>query len=120
MSPPQPQPLNDQQLLQIRDELERRLRRMDRSNGNGSNGDVREIDQSAVGRLSRIEALQNQGLTDRLKQRERTQRDEVLQALDRITEGCFGYCLGCQAPILFERLLVFPEARTCSECRNFV
>jgi DnaK suppressor protein len=116
MTLPNPQALSDQQVIQIRDELERRLKRMDRNGGSAANGHGREIDQSTVGRLSRIEALQNQGLTDSLRERERTQRDEVLQALNRIAEGCFGLCLGCRAQIEFERLLVFPEARTCSDC----
>lgn len=116
MTLPQTQVLSDQQLLEIRQELERRLRRIERSAGANGGATSREIDQSTVGRLSRIEALQNQGLTDTLKQRERTQRDEVVQALGRIVEGTFGLCTGCRAPIQFERLLVFPEARTCSSC----
>jgi len=119
MNVPPSSSLTDQQISQIRSELERRLRRMERSAASTSGGS-REIDQSTVGRLSRIEALQNQGLADNLRDRERTQRDEVLQALDRISDGSFGYCVGCQAPIQFERLLVFPETRTCSECRSFV
>ncbi|MEX2582482.1 MAG: hypothetical protein WD766_04385 [Gemmatimonadota bacterium] len=110
------QPLTDEQLHAIREELERRLRRMERSFDSNGNGTSREIDQSAVGRLSRIEALQNQGMTDNLRERERTQRDEVTQALSRIVDGSFGLCAGCRSPIQFERLLVFPEARTCSAC----
>jgi DnaK suppressor protein len=120
MNVPPSSSLTDQQILQIRSELERRLRRAERSTASASNGSSREIDQSTVGRLSRIEALQNQGLADNLRDRERTQRDEVLQALDRISEGRFGLCVGCQAPIQFERLLVFPETRTCSDCRSFL
>jgi DnaK suppressor protein len=108
----------DDYLAQIRGELERRLRKLERLLT--SRGDTRslEIDQSAVGRLSRIETLQNQGLTQDLAERERTQREELLQALKRIEQGDFGRCSGCQRPIDLERLLVFPEARTCCGCQG--
>jgi DnaK suppressor protein len=113
-----PVPLTPAQIVEIRDGLERTLRRLERSLEANGGARPREIDQSSVGRLSRIEALQNQGLTDSLKERERTQFDEVLQALGRLDDGTYGLCLTCRAPIEHDRLLVFPEARTCSGCRN--
>jgi DnaK suppressor protein len=111
-------PLTTEQIVDLRCGLERTLRRLERSMQSNGASQSREIDQSSVGRLSRIEALQNQGLTDSLKERERTQFDEVLQALGRLDDGTYGLCLTCRAPIEHDRLLVFPEARTCSGCRN--
>lgn len=108
--------LSPDQLVSIRGELERVLRRLERNIQ--TNGSRRDLDQSAVGRLSRIEALQNQGLTDQLRERERTQFDEVAQALGRMDDGTYGVCTGCGIMISFDRLLVFPEARTCSGCGN--
>jgi DnaK suppressor protein len=118
MTVPKPN-LTRQQILEIRESLERTMRRLERSvkaSGNGSAS--REIDQSSVGRLSRIEALQNQGLTQNLQERERTQFDEVMQALSRLDAGTYGVCTTCRAAIAHERLLVFPETRTCGECLN--
>ena len=112
--------ITNQQLAQIRETLERTLRRMERNGLLNGHARPREIDQSTVGRLSRIEALQNQGFTESLEARERTQRDEVVQALRRIDDGVFGLCSGCRAPIGFERLLVFPETRTCTGCWDSV
>ena len=40
----------------------------------------------------------------------------VLQALDRLDDGSYGRCTICRYTIRFERLLVFPEARTCAAC----
>lgn len=109
--------LTPQQVSGIRTELERMLRRLERSIGaNGDGPASREIDQSSVGRLSRIEALQNQGLTDSLRERERSQLEEVLQALSRLDTGTYGLCAGCQEPIAHERLEIFPETRMCGEC----
>ena len=108
--------LTSEQLNQIRDELLRTLQRLERNarvNGNGHN---REIDQSAVGRLSRIEAIQNQGFTQNLQDRERMQLEAVVDALKRLEAGTYGLCTACHAPIRFERLVVFPETRTCNQC----
>lgn len=113
-----PTGLTSAQLQQIRDDLERMLRRLERSRDkNGSPGSD-ALDQSSIGRLSRIEALQNRGFKENLEERERTQLDEVLQALGRLEDGTFGTCTTCSSPIGFDRLLVFPETRTCAGCRN--
>jgi DnaK suppressor protein len=104
------------QIFQLREELQRTLSRLERSIKTNGNGHPREIDQSAVGRLSRIEAIQNQGMTQGLHERDRVQLGEILAALDRLEEGGYGICATCQHPIRFERLLVFPEARTCACC----
>jgi DnaK suppressor protein len=115
MTSPHPS-LSEQQLRQIRDELERTLGKLERSLRTNGGGHSHEIDQSAVGRLSRIEALQNKGLTQNLKERERTQFEEVLQALGRLDDGTYGLCARCRSAIGADRLLVFPETRTCSDC----
>lgn len=108
--------LTPEQISQVRDELQRTLSRLERSMKTNGNGRHTEIDQSAVGRLSRIEAIQNQGMTQNLQERERVQLEEVLDALRRLDAGSYGVCTDCHAPIRFERLVVFPEARTCSCC----
>ena len=115
MTAPHPA-LTPEQLGQIRDELQRTLTRLERTTKTNGNGRPTEIDQSAVGRLSRIEAIQNQGLTRNLHDRERNQLEQVIDALRRIENGSYGVCTGCRSPIRFERLLVFPETRTCNCC----
>ena len=113
MTPVQPT-LTPAQTAQLRDELQRTLNRLERSMASKEIG--REIDQSAVGRLSRIEALQNAGLTKNLADRERAQLEAVIEALRRLEKGSYGICTDCHATIQFERLLVFPETRTCAHC----
>lgn len=108
--------LTPPQLQEIREELRRSLARLERSMKVNGNGRPPELDQSAVGRLSRIEALQNQGMTQTLQERERVQLEQVLKALERIDAGTFGFCTDCRGPIRFERLLVFPEALNCAAC----
>ncbi len=108
-------PLTPDQIEQLREELQRTLTRLERSMA-AKGKRPGEIDQSAVGRLSRIEALQNAGLTQNLAERERAQLEAVVEALRRLEQGSYGLCTLCQASIQFERLLVFPETRTCAHC----
>ena len=75
-----------------------------------------DLEQDTVGRLSRIDALQNAGLTESLAERERIQLEMVVSALRRIADGTFGACNGCGHTIPFERLQIFPEAMACSAC----
>ena len=107
--------LTVEQLAEIRDELSRILGRIERSMKAGG-ARLPDLDQASVGRLSRIEALQNQGLAQNLADREKRQLEQVMDALERLDAGRFGICHDCRTPIRFERLLVFPEAQNCTAC----
>jgi DnaK suppressor protein len=75
-----------------------------------------QLDQTAVGRLSRIDNLQTQGLTAGLQAREQARLGQILEALRRMEAGTYGTCVVCGEAVAFERLLVFPEAPNCSGC----
>lgn len=75
-----------------------------------------ELDQAAMGRLSRIDLLQSQGLTRNLQEREQAKLGQIQGALKRLEQGTYGVCVSCGRPIPYERLLVFPEAPTCAAC----
>jgi DnaK suppressor protein len=107
--------ITPEQTEDLRQELLRTLGRLERSMKSAGNG-AANLDQTCIGRLSRIEALQNQGLTEGLKERERIQLQQVVDALCRIDDGSYGVCRSCQCAIPVERLLVFPETLTCQPC----
>lgn len=110
-------PLAPAQLTQIRDELVRTLARLERSLRIAGAADrAVDLEQDTVGRLSRIDALQNQGLVRSLEERERTQLTQIADALRRMDEGSYGACNACGGAIPFERLLVYPETRACTTC----
>ncbi|MBB4636824.1 TraR/DksA family transcriptional regulator [Longimicrobium terrae] len=101
----------------IRDELLRSLCKLERSlKASGEAARPRDLEQDTVGRLSRIEALQNAGFTKKLEAREQAQLEQIVAALHRLEEGSYGSCNGCGAPIPFERLSIFPETLACSTC----
>lgn len=110
-------PLAPDQVAQIRDELLRSLGKLERSMRSGAaSARPRDLEQDTVGRLSRIEALQNAGLAQNLEERERTQFTMIADALRRIEDGTFGACESCGGAIPFDRLMIFPETKSCTTC----
>jgi DnaK suppressor protein len=112
---PGPSPLTPEQLQQIRDDLLRTLAKLERNLNKAAR--PADLDQASVGRLSRIEALQQQGMAQGLQAREQVQLAQVTDALRRIENGGYGRCVECDIDIQPERLLVFPETPTCATCR---
>ena len=111
-------PLTKDELAELREELEAQLARLLRSI-EASEAALKpvELDQSRVGRLSRMDELQNQSLTRNLHEREEIRLGLIQSALARMNEGTFGACAACGSAIPYERLLVFPEAVECGACR---
>jgi DnaK suppressor protein len=105
------------QLEELRAELDRQLRKLQRSMRTTTRA-MRpvELDQTSVGRLSRIDNLQTQGLTAGLQAREQAKLGQITGALERIAAGTYGRCVVCGERIAFERLLIFPEAPNCAAC----
>jgi DnaK suppressor protein len=112
-----PDHLGTEQIAELRAELERILAKLERSM-RATDEAMRpvELDQTAVGRLSRMDSLQNQGLTRNLQAREAVKLSLVHAALARIDAGSYGACTECSADVPYDRLLIFPEAPTCSAC----
>lgn len=75
-----------------------------------------ELDQSRVGRLSRMDALQNQAMSKNAQnQREQHLRD-AKAALNRINSNSFGFCLHCDEAIAPLRLAHNPAVALCITC----
>jgi DnaK suppressor protein len=81
----------------------------------GARGVV-ELDQQAVGRLSRMNALQGQAMQKGLEARRAARHRAIAAALDRIARAEFGYCEDCGAFIGHGRLGVDPCALRCVDC----
>lgn len=109
--------LTPEQISEITAELGTVLRRLERSmHATEESLQPVELDQSAVGRLSRIDALQNQGLTRNLREREQAKLAQVVTALERLEGSEYGLCTECGVEIPFARLQVFPETPNCTAC----
>lgn len=101
----------------FRRRLETDLVRLDEALGqaNVSAGTV-TLDQSSVGRLSRIDAMQQQAIAQGMRERLVAQKRGLRAALDRIESGTFGLCCQCESEIEPERLEADPAVVFCTEC----
>jgi len=74
------------------------------------------LDQSAQGRLSRIDAMQQQAMALALVERKRLALKKVEAALARYRAGTYGICCDCGEMIARERLAADPSTPFCSDC----
>lgn len=77
-----------------------------------------ELDQSTMGRLSRMDALQGQAMTQETKSRHEEGLRNISSALSRIESGDYGYCLKCGELISTARLEVDPAVSLCISCAS--
>jgi DnaK suppressor protein len=75
-----------------------------------------ELDQSKVGRLSRMDAMQSQAMAVEAKRRREIKIHRIESAIKRIDQDEFGYCTHCGAEINPKRLEFDPTVLLCIDC----
>lgn len=75
-----------------------------------------ELDQTTQGRLSRMDAMQQQAMAASLAERLRTEIRKTGAALDRVTNGSYGECCRCSDEIAPARLAADPATPFCAGC----
>ncbi len=75
-----------------------------------------KLDQSSVGRLSRMDAMQSQAMAKENKRRRDIQLSRISAALERIEDGEYGYCASCDEEINPRRLKFDPANPFCVDC----
>lgn len=83
-----------------------------------SSGDRRPVtlDQQSVGRLSRMDAMQQQAMAAAQEARRRGRIATLQAALSRIEGEGFGFCEDCGEVIGWRRLDLDPALRRCIAC----
>jgi DnaK suppressor protein len=74
------------------------------------------LDQAAVGRVSRVDALQMQHMALHVARRRDERIALVDAALRRIDKGTYGFCVECDEAIDARRFQVDPTALRCIQC----
>lgn len=77
-----------------------------------------DLDQQSVGRLSRMDAIQQQAMAEAEARRRQADLSRIEAALRRIAEGEYGWCDECGEPIGEPRLAVDPMAVRCIACAD--
>jgi len=85
--------------------------------GNEAAGTV-ELDQSTVGRLTRMEALQSQAIAKEAQYRRGIQKQRIDSALSRLDNGNYGLCVRCEEGIDPKRLEFDPSVPLCFNCAS--
>ena len=75
-----------------------------------------ELDQTRVGRLSRMDAMQAQAMSIETGRRRRRKLLQIDAALQRIAEDEYGFCQECGEDIAAARLEVDPTVLLCIAC----
>lgn len=103
--------------MTVEDKLRARLAELDAEDAAGAEGQrTVALDQQAVGRLSRMDAIQNQAMAQAQARRRDAERARIRAALVRLSEGEYGYCTECGEEIAPARLDVDPAIARCAEC----
>jgi len=97
--------------------LNERLKALDAEDAAGQDAQKTvELDQQAVGRLSRMDALQNQAMAQATARRRGAERQRIMAALARIETDEYGYCVTCGDEIAAARLAADPALALCAPC----
>ena len=76
------------------------------------------LDQSKVGRLSRMDALQGQQMAQETARRRTLQLQKIEVALRRMESGDYGFCVLCEEDIPTARLNIDPASARCMKCMD--
>ena len=99
-------------LLSLREELVGLLKRTDEL-------DTVDLEQP-IGRVSRVDAIQQQQMAAARHRRHALQLKQVVVALKAVADDEFGYCKRCGDPIGYLRLNARPETPCCVPCMTII
>ncbi len=85
---------------------------------NATSADPVVLDQSSVGRLSRMDAMQQQAMAKATREKARLRLGQCKVALSAFDRDEYGECRKCEEPIGYRRLSAKPEAPFCVHCQR--
>jgi DnaK suppressor protein len=110
--------LTHQQSEDFRQHVEKELATILAALTGNSSVTVVELDQTSVGRLSRMDAMQQQAMASGLQERLSLKKRRLEAALMRLDAGEFGICRQCGDAMSIERLRADLGAPFCAACQD--
>ena len=104
---------------EARSALHARIAELDHEDS--ANKDARDtvtLQQDSVGRLSRMDAMQQQAMAQATERRRNQERARIKAALERLDDDEWGWCLNCGEEIAEARLRNDPSIATCIKCAS--
>ena len=114
-----PQELTQKQVDELATQLDQqRQSLLNQLNENEAQVAPVKLDQQAVGRVSRIDAIQQQQMAKANREQDKQLLAATIASLKRIDDNEYGYCLECAEPIGYARLQVQPQVAMCLKCQS--
>ncbi len=98
--------------------LERKATLIEEEEAGKQAAQIVELDQTSVGRVSRMDAMQGQAMAIAANQRRQIELQKIGAALKRIDQEEYGYCLECDEEIAEPRLKLDPATSLCIACAS--
>ncbi|MDQ2089131.1 TraR/DksA family transcriptional regulator [Marimonas arenosa] len=109
--------MNEKDVARFRKTIEMQLAELVAQDALGQDGQKTvELDQQSVGRLSRMDPLQNQAMAKATQARRDLEARRLKAALARMDEGDYGCCEDCGEEIAAGRLAFDPATTRCVSC----
>lgn len=108
--------LTDEQRDEIRARLEEMATQLEKRIKSSKDQSAPVDLDEPIGRLSRMDAIQQQHMAKAGLDREQEKLAQVRRALTLVGDPGFGACESCKKPIGAERLLFQPEVLLCVRC----
>jgi len=115
---PVPDELNAPQIAELRDDLRALKADLEALLATTDQG-TKPVDlDEPIGRLSRMDAIQQQKMAQANRARNTTRLRMVIAALAADPEDEYGWCKRCEEPVGYGRLKTRPEAPFCVACQG--
>ena len=110
---------SDEELSVIKESINKLLKNLESLEETARNAtQTVTLDQSMVGRLSRMDALQGQAMAKATEQRRQLESVQLRKALKRIDQGSFGECIECLEYVDPRRVAHNPAVALCLNCAS--
>lgn len=112
------EPLTAEQCIELRDDLEALRSELEGALERSRDGS-RPVDLDLpIGRVSRVDAMQQQGMLVANRRAAQARLRQVAAALARLDADEYGECAACGEAIGYRRLKARPEAPFCLACQG--
>jgi len=72
----------------------------------------------SLGRLTRVEAMNEKAVNDKILAESRITLKRLQSALNRVDRESFGICIDCEEDIAMGRMMIRPESIRCVTCAS--
>jgi len=110
--------MNKQEKIQIKEKISNDIAQLKAQISNLEEKVKPIAPDCGLGRLTRLEAMGEQHVNNKILDEARIRLTRLNNALQRIDKPMFGICIECEEPIGVGRMNIRPESVRCVECAN--